>query len=172
MCPGLLTALVTAMTVAPAPTSSCPGRRSASPAAAFRQARYSAHRRGRDGSDLVFGKASERQLRLPASTADAGVEMDGMQRTEVVSRAAINVWLQLHQAEQRHLVKVSTQAIHCGIEERRVRLAESQRAMVAEVVWRVFDDPQFGLDTAQRELSRRLAAPQMRLLRSSVVEPA
>ncbi|HKF18383.1 MAG TPA: hypothetical protein VKF14_14475 [Candidatus Dormibacteraeota bacterium] len=159
------------MTVAAAPTSSCPGRRSASPEAAFRQARNAAHRRGRDESDLVFGKASERQLGLPASTADAGADTDGMQRTEVVSRAAINVRLQLYQAERRHLVKVSAQAVGCGIEERRLRLAESQGAMVTEVVRRVFDDPRFGLDAAQRELGRLPAASHMRMLRSSAVEP-
>lgn len=44
--------------------------------------------------------------------------------------------------------------------------------MVAEVLRRVFDDPQFGLDTAQRELGRRLAASHMHLLGTSAVEPA
>lgn len=44
--------------------------------------------------------------------------------------------------------------------------------MVAEVLRCVFDDPQFGLDTAQRELVRRLAAYRMRLLGSSAVEAA
>jgi len=43
--------------------------------------------------------------------------------------------------------------------------------MVTEVVRRVFDDPRFGLDAAQRELGRRLAASHMRMLRSSAVEP-
>jgi len=161
------------MTVAAAPTSSCPDRGSASLTPAFRQAGNAAHRRGRDESDLVIGKASERQLGLPASTADAGAAADGMQRTEVVCRAAINVWLQLYQAERRHLVKVSAQqAIRCGIEERRLRLAESQEAMVTEVLGRVCDDPRFGLDAAHRELGRRLAASHMRMLRSSAVEPA
>ncbi len=69
-------------------------------------------------------------------------------------------------------MKVSAEAIRCGIEERRVRLAGSEGAMVAEVLRCVFDDPQFGLDTAQRELVRRLAASLMRLLGSSAVEPA
>jgi len=127
---------------------------------------------GQDECDLVFGKASERPLGLPASTADAGAEVDGMQRTEVVCRAAINVRLQLYEAERRHLVKVSAQAICCGIEERRLRLAEGQETMLTEVVRHVFDDPRFGLDAAHRELGRQLAASHMRMLRSSAVEPA
>ena len=127
---------------------------------------------GQDECDLVFGKASERQLGLPASTADASAEANGMRRTEVVSRAALNLWLRLYPAGRKHLVKVSAQAIRCGIEERRVRLAKSQGAMVAEVLRRVFDDPHFGLDTSQTELGRRLRASHMRLLRTGAVEPA
>src|SRR5262249_60170058 len=83
---------------------------------------------GQDECDRVFGKASERQFGLPASTADASAETDGMRRTEVVSRATLNLWLRLYQAERRHLVKVSAQALHCGIKERRERRDERQWA--------------------------------------------
>lgn len=126
------------------------------------------HRPGRrvqaHGGTLRHGLANiapRRGWRLNALVADAGPH-DPPARTR----------LQLYQAERRHLVKVSAEAIRCGIEERRVRLAGSEGAMVAEVLRCVFDDPQFGLDTAQIELVRRLAASLMRLLGSSAVEPA
>jgi hypothetical protein len=53
--------------------------------------------------------------------------------------AAVNVWVQLWQAERKHLVAVSKACIDAGIEERRVRLAESQGAMLAGVMRAVLD---------------------------------
>lgn len=48
--------------------------------------------------------------------------------------AAPNVWLKLYQTERAHLVKVCDVAIRSGIEERRVRLAESQGALIAQAI--------------------------------------
>lgn len=51
-----------------------------------------------------------------------------------------HVLLTLYQAERAHLVKVSAEAIRCGIEERRVKLAESQGALVAGVIRAILGD--------------------------------
>lgn len=55
------------------------------------------------------------------------------------SEAAPNVWLQLFNQERDRLVRVAAAAIKAGIEERRVKLAESQGEMVAMVLRRVLD---------------------------------
>lgn len=54
--------------------------------------------------------------------------------------AAPHVLLQLYQEERKHLVRVSAEAIRCGIEERRVKLAESQGALVAGVIRAILGD--------------------------------
>jgi hypothetical protein len=54
--------------------------------------------------------------------------------------AAPNIWLKLYQQERNHLVKVCSEAIKAGIEERRVRLAEQQGALVAQAIRAILDD--------------------------------
>ncbi|MBU6428716.1 MAG: hypothetical protein KGR26_06900 [Cyanobacteria bacterium REEB65] len=87
--------------------------------------------------------------------------------TDVLKKASVNVWLQLYQVERKHLVDVCTAALKVGIEKRRVDLAERQGDMIAEVFRRVFDDPEFGLDEAQREVARGIASRHLRLLATS-----
>ena len=57
-----------------------------------------------------------------------------------------NVWLKLYQQERTHLVRVSAEAIRCGIEERRVKLAESQGALVAGVIRAILGDLNLSAD--------------------------
>jgi hypothetical protein len=54
--------------------------------------------------------------------------------------AAPSIWLKLYQQERTHLVKVCTEAIRAGIEERRVRLAEQQGSLVAQAIKAILDD--------------------------------
>jgi hypothetical protein len=54
--------------------------------------------------------------------------------------AAVNVWLDLYQRERRHLLDVCRAAIGAGIEERRVKLAESMGALLASVIRAILDD--------------------------------
>jgi hypothetical protein len=54
--------------------------------------------------------------------------------------AAVNVWVQLYQQERKHLVDVCKAAISAGIEERRVRLAEQQGALLAGVIRGILGD--------------------------------
>lgn len=59
---------------------------------------------------------------------------------DTTSSAAPNVWLDLYQRERKHLVDVCKAAISAGIEERRVKLAEQQGALLADVIRRILDD--------------------------------
>ncbi|PYG00178.1 hypothetical protein SAMN05216184_104117 [Georgenia satyanarayanai] len=53
--------------------------------------------------------------------------------------AAPSIWYVLYERERKHLVTVASAALKAGVEERRVRLAESQGALVAGVIRRVLD---------------------------------
>ena len=66
-----------------------------------------------------------------------------------VARAEPSVWYVLYARERDRLVKVAAEAIKAGIEERRVRLAEQQGALVAEVIRRILGD--LDLSDAQQE---------------------
>jgi hypothetical protein len=54
--------------------------------------------------------------------------------------AAPNIWLKLYQTERTHLVKVCSEAIRAGIEERRVKLAEAQGAILVQVIRAILTD--------------------------------
>lgn len=60
----------------------------------------------------------------------------------ITKEAAPNIWLRLYQQERTHLAKVCTDAIRVGIEERRVRLAEQQGELVAQVIRAILADLQ------------------------------
>lgn len=76
-------------------------------------------------ADLVWGITRDK-----SEGDDRGVTME----------AKPNVWLQLLETWHDKLVKVCTEAIRVGIEERRVRLAESEGALIAEVIRGILDD--------------------------------
>lgn len=61
-------------------------------------------------------------------------EKTGGEDHGITEEAAPNVWLKLYQSERAHLIKVCDVAIRSGIEERRVRLAESQGALIAQAI--------------------------------------
>lgn len=66
-----------------------------------------------------------------------GGEFPGVDTTEA---AAPPVLLDLYQRERKHLLDVCKAAIGAGIEERRVRLAESQGALLADVIRRILGE--------------------------------
>jgi hypothetical protein len=84
--------------------------------------------------------------------------------TDTTAKAAPNVWVVLYRDERRHLVDVCATAIKAGIEERRVKLAESQGALLADVIRRLLEDPELGLDRRQQELGRAVASRHLRVL--------
>ncbi|WP_026931214.1 hypothetical protein [Glycomyces tenuis] len=90
-------------------------------------------------------------------------EYEGVDTTHA---AAVNVWVELWQKERKHLVDVSKAAISAGIEERRVRLAEQQGALLASVIKQILGDLQLTprqAAEAPRIVSDRLRAVSMSL---------
>lgn len=79
--------------------------------------------------DVVWGVTEE-------VTKDAG-EFPGVDTTRA---AKVNVWVELYARERTHLVRVCKEAIGAGLEERRVRLAEQQGAMLAGVIKAILGD--------------------------------
>lgn len=84
--------------------------------------------------------------------------------TDTTRKAAPNVWVLLYREERKHLVDVCATALKVGIEERRVRLAESQGAIIADVIRKVLEDPELGLDQKQREVGRGVASRHLRVV--------
>lgn len=60
--------------------------------------------------------------------------------------AVPHVLLVLYQQERDRLIRASAEAIRCGIEERRVKLAESQGALVAGVIRAILGDLNLSAD--------------------------
>lgn len=84
-------------------------------------------------------------------------EFPGVNTTEA---AAPNVWLELYARERKHLLDVCRAAIAAGIEERRVRLAEQQGALLASVIRAILDD--LGLTPEQQAKAPEIAARHLR----------
>lgn len=82
-----------------------------------------------EAEQVTWGKAE--------SVEKTAGEFPGVDTTH---RAAVNVWVELWQKERKHLVDVAKAAIAAGIEERKVRLAEQQGAMLAGVIKAILGD--------------------------------
>ncbi|WP_024817085.1 hypothetical protein [Arthrobacter sp. 31Y] len=80
----------------------------------------------------------------------------------VVEQAGINIWYQLYLKEREHLAKVCALALKAGIEERKVKLAESQGALVADVIRRIL--AALNLSPAQQAMVPEIVPQQLRLL--------
>jgi len=65
------------------------------------------------------------------------------------------VWVRLYRVERKHLADVAKTCIACGIEERRVRIAEGQGEMIAQVLRGVLADLGVADDPAVPAVVRR-----------------
>jgi len=70
--------------------------------------------------------------------------------TTTTQKAAPSIWYELYTRERAHLVRVCSEALRAGIEERRVQLAETQGALVAEAIRRILDDLQLSPEQTAR----------------------
>jgi hypothetical protein len=78
-------------------------------------------------------------------------------------RAAVpNVWLELYRAERKHLVDVCRVAIAAGIEERRVRLAERQGALIVQAIQGILGE--LGLTAEQQSRVPEVVPRHLRLV--------
>lgn len=78
--------------------------------------------------DLIWG--------VTETTDKQASEFPGTDTTEA---AKPNLWLVLYREERKHLVDVTKAAISVGIEERRVKLAETQGSLLNGVIRRILD---------------------------------
>lgn len=92
---------------------------------------------------------------------DEGIGPQGPVDTKT-EKAAPNVWYTLYMTEREHLVKVTTTALKAGIEERRVKLAESQGQLLAEAIRRIL--AALNLSPAQQAMVPEIVPQQLRLL--------
>lgn len=80
----------------------------------------------------------------------------------VVEQAGVNIWYQLYLKEREHLAKVCALALKAGIEERKVKLAESQGLLVADVIRRILGA--LGLSPEQQQLVPVVVPRELRAL--------
>jgi len=106
--------------------------------------------------ELVWGRSEE--------VEKGASEFPG---TDTTQKAAPNVWVVLYRDERKHLVDVCKAAIAADIDERRVRLAERQGVLIADVIRRMLEDPELGLDRRQREVGRVVASRHLQVLSST-----
>lgn len=103
---------------------------------------------------LSAGEESDLKQYAPAGSYQSVV--DGVDRALVWEKPSI--WLDLYERERKHFAAVAKTCIDAGIQERVVRLAEQQGALIARVIdgiaadlgWK--DDPRFP-DVVRRHLT-------------------
>lgn len=105
-----------------------------------------------DAEDVVWGRTREK-----LGGEDAGTTRE----------ARPNAFVSLWQVERKHLVAVAKACHDAGIEERRVRIAESAGQQLASVVRAVLE--RLGLTAEQQLLAREVVPEEFRRLSGDVV---
>lgn len=75
---------------------------------------------------------------------------EGGEDRGTTEEAAPNVWIKLYQQERVHLVRVCSEAIRAGIEERRVKLAEAQGALVVKAINAILNELDLSAEQAAK----------------------
>ncbi|UOD80339.1 hypothetical protein [Paenarthrobacter ureafaciens] len=101
--------------------------------------------------ELVWGRTQTENGIGPQGAVDVTTE-----------KAGPSVWYELYSKERDHLAKVCALALRAGIEERKVKLAESQGALVAEAIRRIL--AALNLTPAQQAMVPEIVPQQLRLL--------
>jgi hypothetical protein len=109
--------------------------------------------------DLVWGRTKETEGDVVVGNGPSA-SLD--KATTTTDEAKPNILIILHEQASVNLVRFSTEAIKAGIEERRVRLAEQQGALVADAIRRILD--QLGLTPEQAALVPRIVPAELRLI--------
>lgn len=105
-----------------------------------------------DRDALVWGRVKETH----------GTQLEKGTDNGVTFQAGPNAFVALWQSERKHLTDVARECIKAGIEERRVRLAESAGQQLASVVRAVLD--RLELTDAQRVLALAVVPEEFRRL--------
>lgn len=106
----------------------------------------------RTAGAVAWLEAKIRSLNMDELTSLETVEtrtgfMEGVTTTVT---AAPSVWLSIYQAERKHLVAVCGAALKAGVDERRVKLAEDQGALLADTIKAIFADLDLTPDQAAK----------------------
>jgi hypothetical protein len=101
--------------------------------------------------ELVWGKTQHEDGVGPQGIVDVTTE-----------KAGASVWYELYMKERDHLAKVCSLALRAGIEERKVKLAESQGLLVADVIRRILGA--LGLTPEQQSLVPEVVPRELRAL--------
>ena len=88
--------------------------------------------------------------------------------TDTTHAATAHMWLELYYRERKHLVDVTKAAISAGIEERRVKLAEAQGALLNQVIRRIL--ARLSLSAEQSALLPLVVPEELR--RAAALAPA
>lgn len=102
-------------------------------------------------ADVIWGRTEEIHK-------DAG-EFPGVDTTY---SATAHAWVRLWQDERKHLVQVTKAAISAGIEERKVKLAEQQGALLSDVIRRILGD--LGLTPEQQQRAPEVVVRHLRAI--------
>lgn len=101
-------------------------------------------------------------LRIGLDGDDGVTSVDSAPSNKVIQTAAPSLWYDLYERERRHLVAVCSAALKAGVEERRVRLAESQGDLVATAIRRILDA--LALTPDQQALVGTVVPRELRLI--------
>lgn len=104
-----------------------------------------------EDDELVWGREKHEDGVGPQGAVDVTTE-----------KAGPSVWYELYLKERDHLTKTCALALKAGIEERKVKLAESQGALVAEAIRRIL--AALNLSPAQQAMVPEIVPQQLRLL--------
>lgn len=89
-------------------------------------------------------------------------DVDSVPSNKIIQTAGASIWLDLYDRERKHLVAVCAAAIKAGVEERRVRLAESQGELVAGAIRAILAD--LGLNAKQQARVSEVVPRHLRIL--------
>ncbi|CAN5513848.1 hypothetical protein BH20ACT21_BH20ACT21_25190 [soil metagenome] len=81
-----------------------------------------------------------------------------------VPHVLISMWNE----ERDRAARFAKIALDSGVQERQVRVAQQQGALLAQVVQRMLEDPEFNLTASQRAAGRMVAARHLRALSEPV----
>jgi hypothetical protein len=104
-----------------------------------------------EAEELVWGKTQHDDGVGPQGVVDVTTE-----------KAAPSVWYDLYLKEREHLAKVCALALRAGIEDRRVKLAENQGLLVADVIRSILNA--LGLTPEQQSLVPEIVPRELRAL--------
>jgi hypothetical protein len=116
----------------------------------------------RTAGAVAWLEAQIRDLSRDALTWGTTKVKEGGEDRGTTEEAVPHVLLRIYQTERAHLVKVCTEAIRVGLEERQVKLAESQGALVAHAITAILDD--LKLTAEQRALVPSIVPKHLRAL--------